>query len=517
MNNGKICVSVCAETVDEFIKKIERAAEIADVIELRIDCLRSRINGKLLDGINKTRKSFIGKLLVTYRPKSQGGKADLTFQEREEFWIHSHIFEFVDWADIEEDIPETKSNNLWGKAFETVIKSHHSFSTVPENVENILGSLTSNTDNIAKIAVKSNEITDSLAVWKLLKPAKSDNKQLIPIAMGEAGKWTRILGLAHGSPITYASLEEGNETAPGQISARDLIEVYRVKELDKQTEVYGIIGNPVSHSLSPYMHNAVFKHHKLNAVYIPFEVSNLDEFIKRMVREETREIDWNLKGFSVTIPHKEAILKHLDFIDEDARKIGAVNTVKILDGKLHGYNTDAEGFIEPLRNYYGDVQNANIGIIGNGGAARACIYALKKHRANVTVFARNLEKNESLANEFRVQSSEFKVLENDFSSFDILVNTSPLGTKGELENETPAIAEQIKNIHLAYDLVYNPIETLFLREAKSVEIPTIGGLKMLVAQGMKQFEIWTELDPPAKIMKETALDCLKKETNRKGR
>ncbi len=219
--------------------------------------------------------------------------------------------------------------------------------------------------------------------------------------MGEAGKWTRILGLAYGSPLTYASLESGTETAPGQISAKDLIEVYRVKELDEQTEIYGIIGNPVSHSLSPYMHNAAFKHHKLNAVYIPFEVSNLDEFIKRMVRTETREIDWNLKGFRVTIPHKEAIMKYLDFIDEDAKKIGAVNTVHIVEGKLYGYNTDANGFIEPLRNAYGDLKDANVGIIGNGGAARACIYALKKEGANVTIFARNPEKAKPLVRRIR--------------------------------------------------------------------------------------------------------------------
>lgn len=508
MNNGKLCISVCAKTADEFVEKIKRVAEIADVIELRFDHLQNIEIGNLFKIVKKSRSFFSGKFLATFRPIEQGGKKAISLEERNEFWIHSHVFEFLDWADLEEDISEETISSFWGKVFEKVIKSHHIFSNNHQDLEKKYLIL-SNESEIIKIAVQADEITHSLAVWKLLEKAKLENKQLIPIAMGEAGKWTRILGLAFGSPITYASLEEGNETAPGQISAKDLIEVYRVKELDEQTEIYGVIGNPVSHSLSPYMHNAAFKHHGLNAVYIPFEVANLDEFIKRMVREETREIDWNLKGFSVTIPHKEAIIKHLDFIDEDAKKIGAVNTVQIVDGKLYGYNTDAHGFIEPLRNSYGDLKDANVGIIGNGGVARACIYALKKEGANVTIFVRNSEKAKDLAEEFNVELQDISTLHSPLSTLHLLVNTTPLGTIGELENETPTTSENLKNLHMVYDLVYNPFETLFMREAKSVDIPTIGGLAMLVAQGMKQFEIWTGLEAPMQIMSRAALQRLK--------
>ncbi len=498
MNNGKICVSVCAETGDEIFKKIKSAENLADIIEIRLDCIA---NEQFL----KTFAFLVSKkiLLLTYRPKEQGGNIEADKQQRIIFWNAFVANGLLDkrkfWIDCEYDLKSEIPNLKFQK-----IISFHDFQTVPQNLESIFVSL-SEKNSISKIAVQANEITDSLAVWKLLDKAKSENKLLIPIAMGEAGKWTRILGLAYGSPLTYASLEEGNETAPGQISAKDLIEVYRVKELDEQTEIYGIIGDPVSQSMSPYMHNAAFKHHNLNAVYIPLEVKNLDEFIKRMVREETREINWNLKGFSITILHKQAIMKHLDFIDEDAEKIGAVNTVKIIDRRLCGFNTDAHGFIEPLRNSYGDLKDANVGIIGNGGAARACVYSLKKEGANVTIFARNIEKAKPLAEEFRVQSLEFRVGENNFDNFDILVNASPLGMKGEFENQTPATAEQLKNLHLVYDLVYNPFETLYMREAKSVDVPTIGGLAMLVAQGMKQFEIWTELDAPMQIMSRAAL------------
>ena len=500
MNNGKICVSVYAETADEFIKKIKQAAEMADVIELRFDFLPEVEIDKVLSKSDALRQHIQKPFLFTFRPAEQGGMRKLTFNERASFWNRA--------SDSTESLVDVETDIIGDpaiKSFETRICSHHDFTETPSDLPEIYTKIKKTQADIVKIAVQTDDITASIPIWKLLEKARSENVKLIPIAMGEAGKWTRILSLAHGSPMTYSSLESGNETAPGQFSVDDMINVYRVKELNEQTEIYGIIGNPVSHSLSPYMHNAAFAHHNLNAVYIPFEVSNLDEFIVRMVRQETREINWNLKGLSVTIPHKETIIKHLDFISGDAKKIGAVNTVKIIDGKLHGYNTDADGFIEPLQNSYGNLKDSNVGIIGNGGAARACVYALKKCGANITIFARDPSKALSLAKEFNVKLEDIKTLDSGLSGLDCLVNTTPLGTVGELENETPLSVKQIKNIQLAYDLVYNPFETLFLREAKIAGLKTLSGFDMLVAQGIKQFELWTKLEAPPEIMKNAAL------------
>ena len=445
MNNGKICVSICAETADAFIEKIKVAADIADVIELRFDLLDYAETEKLLLKLKQikknTSKPFLAAMHNSAESKIEGETLHLGAYN---IWSRILASNVVDYFDpfqneiskilLEEWSRKKSKSKIVNDAKNHIfIYSHHSFSKTPKNLELIFDQMIETPAQIVKIAVQANKATDTIAIWNLLNNAKTENKKLIPIAMGEAGKWTRILGLAFGSPITYASLDDGNETAPGQISAKDLIEVYRVKELNEQTEIYGIIGNPVSHSLSPYMHNAAFKHHNLNAVYIPFEVANLDEFIKRMVRPETREIDWNLKGFSVTIPHKEAIIKHLDFIDEDAKTIGAVNTVKIIDGKLHGYNTDAHGFIEPLRNSYGELNDTRVGIIGNGGAARACVYALKKEGANVTIFARNVKNAESIATEFNVNLEEIKALDSSNSALNLLVNTTPLGTMESLK------------------------------------------------------------------------------------
>ena len=502
MNNGKICISICAETADEMYRQIKRAEYLADVIEIRFDCLNGREFLKAFAFLASKKT-----LLVTFRPESQGGNTADDFYSRMGFWGSFASFGNLDrgkiWIDLELDLKSEISNFHFQK-----IISFHDFQGVPENVENLYFEISENAD-VTKIAVQTDDITDTIPIWKLLEKSKSDGKQIIPIAMGESGKWTRILGLAHGAFMTYAALDAGKETAPGQVSAKDLIEVYRAKDLNENTEVYGIIGGNTSYSMSPYIHNAAFKFHNLNAVFVPLQMQNLDEFIKRMVKPETREIELNFKGFAVTIPHKQNIIKHLDYLDDSAKKIGAVNTVKIENGKLYGYNTDAHGFIAPLKNAYGDLKNTKVAILGAGGAARACIYALQTEGANVTIFAKDLSKAKSLAEEFQVDLQALSTQHSALSTFEIVVNATPLGTKGELENETPATGEQLKNIQLAYDLVYNPFETRFLREAKNADVPTIGGMAMLIAQAIEQQKIWTGLDAPMKEMSQAALQKMK--------
>jgi 3-dehydroquinate dehydratase / shikimate dehydrogenase len=496
MNNGKICVSVCAQNAIEFIENIKRAAEIADIIELRFDCLNENQIKQTLFKVQNIPQTF----LITFRPKEFGGNREISLSERHAFWQTVSLFKNATFFDVEPDLQA----RLTTFKSDSKIVSFHNFKTNSCKIEQIYEKLSATDSGVIKIAIQADEITDSLAVWKLLQKAKSDNRQLIPIAMGEAGKWTRILGSAHGAPLTFASLDTKNETAVGQITAQEMVDVYRVKELNEQTDIYGVVGNPVKHSLSPFMHNAAFKFRKLNAIYIPFEVKKLGAFIKKMVRLETRELDWNLKGFSVTIPHKQTIIKYLDEIDETARKVGAVNTVKIEDGKLYGYNTDADGFIEPLKTVFGNLQNVKVAVLGSGGAARAVIYALKKEGAIITVFARNEAKARFLAEEFSIQTEKFFNNNSAFSECDILVNSTPLGTNGELENQSPALASQLKSIKLVYDLVYNPTETNFIKEAQKANIPTIGGLAMLVAQGAKQFEIWTGNTAPVIEMSKAA-------------
>jgi shikimate dehydrogenase len=269
----------------------------------------------------------------------------------------------------------------------------------------------------------------------------------------------------------------------------------------------GIIGRPIGHSISPHIHNAAFANATLNAVFIPFEVQDLAAFVRRLVRPSSREIDWNLKGLSVTAPHKSAVIGHLNWIDEAAKEIGAVNTIVIEDGELNGYNTDAAGFIAPLKDRMGALENLACAVIGAGGAARAVVWALRNQGASVAVFARDRDKAKFIADQFKVESAG--LAQAGFSGFDVVVNTTPLGTRGPLEGETPATAEQLRGVRLAYDLVYNPLETRFMREARAADCLTIGGLEMLIGQAVKQFQLWTGREPDAAVMRRAAERVLK--------
>lgn len=517
MNDGKICVSVCGETAEEMLDKITSANEFADIVEVRFDCLdREQLNifiSKISD------LKFEKPILATFRPSEQGGKQDLSLTERLKFWarlLHSSRPELLIDIEAEPAIATAVTTRNLPR-----IVSHHDFRGVPDNIASIFDGVASAfTPDIVKIAVSAYDITDTISVWNLIENARETETRIIPIAMGDAGKWTRILGLAHGAFLTYASLDSGDETAPGQVTAGDLANLYRVKRLDRETKVFGILGDPVSQSLSTYMHNPAFVSEGFNGVFIPFLVKDIDEFMRRMVRPETREVELNFGGFSVTMPHKQSIMKHLDTIDPTAKRIGAVNTVKVdADGKLFGYNTDAHGFITPLKAKYGDLKGAKVAVFGAGGAARACVYSLKQEGAIVEVFVRDIAKSRGFGEEFDVrifQISDFRFRhsnsdplnrrsEDENPQVDIIVDTTPLGMSGQFENDSLFSADELKGVKFVYDLVTKPNDTPIIREAKKAGIPAIGGLEMLVAQGAKQFEIWTGKVAPVEDMKTAVL------------
>ena len=490
MNNGKICVSICAKTAAELFEKIARAEPLADVIELRFDCLDPDEVDSALNNLPATDKTY----LITYRPSEQGGLRVLPLNARLMFWRKA--LPLLAGRDILIDL-EADINFPFRFDEAKVIRSAHFFNEPPSDLRPAFFALSDLSEGIVKIAATAKDIAEALAVWKLMETAVREERKVIPIAMGEPGKWTRILGPAHGAFMTYAALDEAEATAPGQITASELIDVYRVKELSRETKVHGIVAGNTSYSISPWMHNAGFKASGEDRVFLPLQVADLEEFISRMIRPETREVNINFGGFSVTNPHKQAIIAHLDEIDEIAEKIGAVNTVKIKDGKLYGFNTDAHGFITPLKNIYGDLQGAKVAVVGAGGAARACVYTLTEARADVTVYARDTNKAESLAESFGVRIAS---LPETFEGVGIVVNCTPLGTKGDTEDQTIATADQLHGVKLVYDLVYNPAETRLIKEANSAGIQTLGGLEMLIAQGGEQFKIWTGSNAPIDAM-----------------
>jgi 3-dehydroquinate dehydratase/shikimate dehydrogenase len=503
----RICVPVCVQCASELAAAIERAFKATDIVELRLDCLSNSEREQALPVLANYLKTST---ILTMRSAEQGGHTLANLEERRRFWSSLGEIPVSCLIDLELDLvpglaadeAQSSSRRDWNR----VICSHHDFDGARVDLERIFERMLATPARILKLAVQVDDATDCLEVFRLLERAQREGREMIAIAMGQAGVMTRILGPSRGSFLTYGSLDDESTTAPGQLTAKELREVYRIDQINSQTEIFGIIGKPVGYSLSPRMHNAAFAASQINAVYIPFEVLDANEFLRRMAHPRSRELKWNLRGLSVTAPHKSVVMNQLDWIDPAAKDIGAVNTILIREDGLHGYNTDAPGFILPLRLKFGPLKFARCAIIGAGGGARAALWALRKEGAHVVLFARNPDKARSVAEELGV---EYRPLGTDrLDAFDIVINATPLGTHRELERDTPATADQLRGVRLAYDLVYNPFETRFLREARSAGCETLGGIEMLVAQAFEQFKLWTGHEPDMEVMRAAAIGGL---------
>jgi shikimate dehydrogenase len=281
-----------------------------------------------------------------------------------------------------------------------------------------------------------------------------------------------------------------------------------------QTTICGIIGDPIGHTMSPAMHNAAFKSLGLNYVYVPFKVKSME---LRKAIEGIRGL--NLRGVNVTIPHKVAVVQLLDKLDPLAERIGAVNTIVNDEGILTGYNTDATGFLQTLHDRNIEPAEKKVLLLGAGGAARAIGHILTREKARVTILNRkqDLSWAEDLAARLsRNYKTEVKALEltaenlkKAVNNAEILVNATSLGMSPEIDS-TPVPAELLRADLTVFDVVYNPLQTRLLREAKAVGAQTIDGLEMLVWQGAVSFEIWTGVKPPVEVMREAALSLLQK-------
>jgi 3-dehydroquinate dehydratase / shikimate dehydrogenase len=480
---------------------------MADIVELRLDYLDDNERESALPFLIENRDRTV--MILTLRPVEQGGHTTSDFGSRHRFWTLLESTSNRPLIDLELDMvlgwaaSAGESTIDWAR----VICSHHDFSGVPADLDQIYERMAATPARILKIAVQADDATDCLPVFHLLERAQREGREMIAVAMGAAGIMTRILGPSRGSFLTYGAFDDENATAPGQLTARELREVYRIEKIDQRTEIIGIMGRPVGHSLSPHIHNAAFEKIGVNAVYLPFEVNDADQFMRRMVHPRSRELEWNLRGLSVTAPHKTTVMNYLDWIEPAAKELGAVNTILIREQELHGYNTDAAAFIAPLKQRFGPLQGARCAIIGGGGGARAAIWALQNEGAQVALFVRDPEKGRLMSREFSID--HYPVANASFTGFDIVVNATPLGTFGALEDDTVATTEQLRRVRLAYDLVYNPFETRFLREARAAGCETLGGIEMLLAQAVEQFKLWTGSEPDVDVMRAAALCALR--------
>lgn len=483
-----ICIPITETSPDAFFAAMIEASGLAEIVELRLDYLSTKDCATVLTRLPAfIHETGYRNLLLTFRPREQGGQSDLNLSDRQNFWrnLPSEIIKAIRFADFELDLVKSLGE-ISPIPWEKVICSWHNFENTPNDLFARYDEMAATPAYAVKIATKANRITDSLKIFELIEYAKG-KKPIIALAMSVAGVMTRILAPSRGSMLTYASLRSGAESASGQVPINDLKDLYRIWQIKRDTNIFGIIGNPVSHSRSPAIHNRALQSINYNGVYLPFEVTDVGEFMRDFVLPNTKKMDWKLSGLSVTIPHKITVMPYLDYIDLTAKAIGAVNTIAIANNGLIGYNTDVEGAMKPLEEII-ELNRTRVAVIGAGGSARAICYGLSQRGALVTIFARNIQKAISLTKEFNVQLLPL----NDFNgSFDILINCTPIGMLHHSNGDLVISPEKLKGIKLVYDLVYTPIETALLIRAKNHGCQTLSGLAMLAGQAAEQFRLWT--------------------------
>ena len=490
----KVCAVVAAPDAGRMRRQLQRALRQTRTVELRLDWLTS--DGEISRFLaylaaHKPRAT----LIATCRRREAGGRYTGTIAQQ-----LVHLAEAVQagcsWYDLEIETirkcPAEVMEVLLGDGKR--LASAHFFAGMPGNLKRVPGELWRSQPDAIKIAAQCDSLAQSCMLLKFAR----GQQETIAIPMGEVAMPVRMLSLREKSGFAYAPVE--NETAPGQISLEEMKNLYRADRLNPRTRVYGVIGDPVGHSLSPTMQNAGFAALRVNAVYVPFLVRDLKDFV-------TCIGPLGIRGFSVTLPHKERILKYLDRCDALAEKIGAVNTVVVTaGGKLYGYNTDYVGVLRALERRM-RLSGSRVLIVGAGGAARAVAFALAQAGAAVCVWARRPERAKALARAVGGQAVERGALPSEF--FDAIVNATPVGMHPRV-GESPLGAHEL-NCRLVFDTIYRPRRTRLLQLAEKRGIETVSGVEMFVAQGAAQWEIWMGKRAPTDTMRRAVERALARE------
>jgi len=490
--DSKICVAIAPKSLSELASLFGEALALEPgFIEIRFDAMEP---GELFAAVTKASEfTHLCRLIATFRPKAEGGFRSISDDERKAFW--SALPDGFWGCDVESDAV------FWVEHTNKIV-SRHDFESVPANIEGLFDELSEFDCKAVKLAVTADEATSTIPVWKMLLGASKGKREAIVIAMGDAGKWTRILAPSRGALLTFASSDANTATASGQVSAKEMREFYRVDELDKDTRIYGVIGDPIAQSLSPNIHNPLFRRAGLNSVFLPFLVKDLRGFIDGFVRRSTEQCGLDFGGLSVTMPHKTSIIEMLDEIDDSASRVGAVNTVKVVNGDLVGYNTDSVGFLTPLKAQAAELKGARIAILGAGGAARACLSALADEDADVTIFARDTKTARALSAIHKYDVAELHK-GNDLAAFDVIVNATPIGMRGEFEHLSPVEAAGFHAGQIVFDLVTKSSDTPLLAAARKAGADVVPGVEMLISQGLRQFEIWTGEKGDEKLVRDS--------------
>jgi 3-dehydroquinate dehydratase/shikimate dehydrogenase len=376
---GKICVAITGATPEEMTERATEVLKETNFIEFRLDYLP-----KPLAALPRL-KTFLAEntattAVATCRCEANGGRFDGSNAAALEVLLKAAEagFEIVD-IELEsiEKLPKTTMGRL-REAGAAVIISHHDFH-VTKDLDAIYHRIEPFRPDFAKIVPTARFLADNLTLMRFLEKMEDrSNSSIVGICMGEAGIISRVLGLRAGSAFTFAAATQGEETAPGQIAARTLIETYRIDQVDAATKVYGVAGNPIRSSLSPLMMNTAFRRETVNAVYLALQTAKADDLFKLM-----REIP--IQGLSVTMPLKRAVMPLLERTDPLSARIGAVNTIlRAQDGKFYGFNTDVAGIIAPLERRL-SLKDARVLVLGAGGVGRAAVFGCREKGAEVFI------------------------------------------------------------------------------------------------------------------------------------
>jgi 3-dehydroquinate dehydratase/shikimate dehydrogenase len=491
---GKLCVAIQASSPAELVERAEAALGDSKFLEFRLDWLPKpetalpKVKKFLADHRDVT-------AIATCRRKKFGGHfvGSLTAELEVLLAAAEAGCKIVDLE--VESAEEAKPAQLarfrasLREAGAALLVSFHDF-TRTKGLNQAAARIEAFQPDFVKVVSTARSLSDNLAVLKLIED-RSLSSHVVSIAMGEEGLVSRVLGPRAGAAFTFAAFGDGTEngpglqTAPGQVTARTLRDLYRIEQLDQATRIFGVAGNPIEHSLSPLMHNTAFRRENVNAVLLPLKVRILDDLLA-LVR------GLPLAGSAVTMPLKQEVLPHLDNSDTLTAKIGACNTLRIGgDGKIVGFNTDVAGVVRPLEKRL-RLQGARIAVLGAGGAARAAVFGLVAQEAEVFVVNIIHEDAVKLARQAKAKALKHELFAK--ARFDVLINATPCGMA---DNKQPLpIRENELNAELVFDMVYNPLETPLIKLAKERGIATISGVEMFVQQGARQFEIWTGKPAP---------------------
>jgi len=514
----KLTVPIAAKNLDQARRQFKTAISAgAEMLELRTDYLEN-LTVEMVKNLVTYAKSAVHKelpIIVTCRDKQQGGVIEYPQKLRVSVLISALKAgaEFIDFeyenfliSENQQLLKQALSQNSQAR----LILSAHNFETKFPDINKLHHDILNVYPKvIPKLVYTANHINDCFEAFDLLHKTSGDK---IVFCMGGAGLISRIIAKKLKGFITFASIDEQSATAPGQLTIEQFKKLYRYDSINTDTELFGVIANPVGHSLSPAIHNACFVEKQMNKLYLPLLVAGgkpeFDSFLQNVINRK-----WlNFVGFSVTIPHKQSALEFAQasrgFVEPLAEKIGAVNTLIIdADNKLSAYNTDYSAALDAitstLRINRGSLRGLTVAVVGAGGVARAIVAGLSDAGAKIRIYNRTVKKAKKLAAEFNCDFSSLSELKDINAK--LVVNCTSIGMHPNV-NATPVPQECLKNNMVVFDTVYNPVETLLLKQARQAGANTIDGVSMFVNQGLAQFKLFTKKEGSAELMRKTIYD-----------